>query len=159
MNTFTKQYHLAVKESPAAADAATATLRKLSPMYFFFSEKFKPLQEAIVQRITEATTQVEKIFLLGSTFGESRTETLYSPSAPTAPKATHCFLLVLVKKEEGREKLCQWQDKLENRCAPLIATTIIVLHTEQFYDWLWAQDPFAYTVQKLGIQLYSTVTN
>lgn len=68
-------------------------------------------------------------------------------------------MLVLVKKEERMEKLSQWQDKLENRCASLIATTIIVLHTEQFYDWLWAQHPFAYTVQKLGIQLYSIVTN
>jgi len=158
MNTFTEQYHLTAKESPAAAEADTATLRKPSPMYFFFSEKFKPLQEALVQRITEATTQVEKIFLLGSTFGESRTETLFSDSAPTAREVAHCFLLVLVKKE-GLEKLSQLQDKLESRCATLIATTIIVLHTEQFYDWLWAQHPFAYTVQKLGIQLYSTITN
>ena len=132
----------------------TAILRKPSPMYFFFSEKFKPLQDGLVKCIKEACTQVQKIFLLGSTFGETRAETLFSGSAPTAREVTHCFLLVLVAKEET-EKQSQLQDKLENLCLPLVATTVIVLYTEQFYDWLWERHPFAHTVQRLGVQLYS----
>lgn len=133
-------------------EKATAILRKPSPMYFFFVEKFKPLQDELVKRITETNT-VRKIFLLGSTFGESRTETLFSGSAPTAREVTHCFLLVLVKKEE-REKFNQLQDRIETACAPVIATTAIVLQLEQFNDWLWDRHPFAHTVQRLGVQLY-----
>lgn len=148
----------AAKEPCAeAAESATANLRTPSPMYFFFYEKIQPLQAELVKRITEAVP-VEKIFLLGSSFGENRTETLFSGSAPTAREVTRCFLLVLVTKAQ-KEKLTQLEEKFETVCAPLLAITVIVLHTEQFYDWLWERHPFAYTVQKLGIQLYSTITN
>lgn len=157
MNTANEGHHLDAKESFAAAEAATAILRTPSPLYFSVSETFRPLQEELVKRITETCTHVQKIFLLGSAVNETRTETLFSTSAPTVHKLTHCFLLVLVAKEET-EKRSQLQEKIEAACLRLVATTVIVLHTVQFNDWLWDKHPFAHTVQSLGVPLYSTLT-
>lgn len=117
--------------------------------------------DALLKTLTERAVNAvpaERIYLLGLTASHHQTGSVFTPLSDSWAEVTHCFLLVLVAKE-GTEKLSQLQDIIEAACLPVVATTTIVLYTEQFYDWLWDKHPFAHTVQKLGIQLYSTVSN
>lgn len=111
------------------------------------------LTKAVTERVTRVAA-VEQLFLLGLTTTQSSTKSLFAAPLDNRVEANHCFLLVLVAKE-GTGKLSQLQDSLENVCAPLVATTVIVLYSEQFNDWLRDRHPFAHTVQRWGMQLYS----
>ncbi|MDB5275794.1 MAG: hypothetical protein JWR61_749, partial [Ferruginibacter sp.] len=67
-------------------------------MYYLLTERFKS-QEAKLAALIIDTIPVAKIYLLGSTLQQQRTESVFMTDAPGCRHASHYWLLVLVDKE------------------------------------------------------------
>ena len=123
-------------------------------MYYLLTEDFKSQEATLVAMITEAVA-VEKIYLLGSSLQQQRTESIFMPDAPSRRNVGHYWLLVLVDKDCGLSNNYV-QDKIENNCRHFIRVTVIVLHTAQFNNWLTEGHRFACTVRKIAVVLYDS---
>jgi HEPN domain-containing protein len=120
-------------------------------MYYQLTESFKNQEAKLVAMITEAVP-VEKIYMLGSSLQQQRTESIFMTDAPSCRKVGHYWLLVLVDKDCGHSD-SYVQDKIENNCQHFIPVTVIVLHTAQFNNWLTEGQRFACTVIKIAVLL------
>lgn len=123
-------------------------------MYYLLTEEFKSQEAKLVAIITEAVP-VEKIYMLGSSLQQQRTESVFKIDAPSCRKVGHYWLLVLTDKSCGHSD-SYIQDKIENNCLHFIPVTVIVLHTEQFNHWLTEGHRFACTVIKIAMKLYDS---
>ena len=123
-------------------------------MYYLLTESFKSQEEKLVTLIKEAVP-VEKIYMLGSTLEQQRTESIFSTTAPSCRRAAHYWLLVLVDEDCGHSDN-HVQDKIENNCRHFIPVTVIVLHTKKFHEWLNEGHRFACTVQKIAVLLHGS---
>lgn len=123
-------------------------------MYYLLTESFKSQEAKLVAMITEAVA-VEKIYMLGSTLMQQRTESIFLTDAPSCRKVGHYWLLVLVDKDCGHSD-SYVQDKIENNCQHFVPVTVIVLHTAQFNNWLTEGHRFACTVMKIAVMLYDS---
>ena len=93
--------------------------------------------------------------MLGSSLQQQRTESILMTDAPSCRKVGHYWLLVLVDKDCGHSN-GYVQDKIENNCQYFIPVTVIVLHTEQFNNWLTEGHRFACTVMKIAVMLHDS---
>jgi hypothetical protein len=62
-------------------------------MYYLLTESFKSQEISLVAMITEAVP-VEKIYMLGSSLQQQRTESIFMTDAPSCRNAGHYWLLV-----------------------------------------------------------------
>lgn len=106
----------------------------------------------VITLITEAIN-VERIYLLGYTLTEQRTESHFVVNTTALKNISHYYILVLVKKNDkcGCNAM---QDKIESGCHSLVPVTAIVLEADQFENWLQEGHPFACKVYKSGECLY-----
>jgi HEPN domain-containing protein len=121
-------------------------------MYYLLTQDFKCQETKLVSIIT-GILPVEKIYLLGSTLSQRRTETVFMTDTPSFRKVNHYYLLVLVNAH------CDYsnnevQDRIENTCRSFIPVTAIVLHIQQFSNWLNAGQHFATTVVKIAVLIH-----
>jgi HEPN domain-containing protein len=121
-------------------------------MYYLLTEDFKQ-QETKLAAIITNQLPVEKIYLLGSSLSQQRTETAFMTDAPSCRKVSHYYLLVLVHKNCNYSNN-EVQDRIENTCRSFIPVTAIVLHTQQFTNWLNAGHRFAITVVKIAVLIH-----
>jgi len=121
-------------------------------MYYLLTEDFKRQETKLVAIITKLLP-VEKIYLLGSTLSQRRTETVFMTDAPSCRKVSHYYLLVLVNKNCSYSNN-EVQDRVENTCRSFIPVTVIVLQAQQFTNWLNAGQRFAITVVKTAVLIH-----
>lgn len=121
-------------------------------MNCLLTESFKEQHTELVRIILEAV-DANKIYFLGSTLMYRRTESIFMPDAPSCHYVGHYYVLVLV--EDG-QSLNAVQDKIENNCQHFIPVTAIVLHADQFNQWLIGGHQFAQTVCKIAVLLHGT---
>jgi uncharacterized protein len=121
-------------------------------MYYLLTESFKS-QEAKLAALIQETMPVKKIYMLGSTLMQQRTESIFLTDAPSRRNVGHYWLLVLVDEDCGHSDNYV-QDKIENTCRHIIPVTVIVLHTQQFNTWLMEGHRFACTVIKIAVLLH-----
>ncbi len=121
-------------------------------MYYLLTENFKSQEEQLVALVQEAVP-VEKIYMLGSTLMQQRTESVFMTDAPSCRNASHYWLLVLIDKDGGHSD-SYVQDKIENTCQHFVAVTAIVVDITQFNNWLNEGQRFACTVIKIAVLLH-----
>lgn len=119
-------------------------------MYHLLTESLREQHKQLVDIIIKACT-VEKIFLLGSTLMQRRTESIFMPNAPSCIHIRHYYVLVLINNEQGHNQV---QDTIENCCAKFIPVTAIVLNKDWFEEWLMEGHPFAQAVFSKAVVLY-----
>jgi HEPN domain-containing protein len=122
------------------------------------NETYKKLVSLLAE-ISDA----EKIYLLGKTITESKTETIFpspfstststSPSASILTSPSHLYLLILVPTTEER-RLNSLQDKIENNAQHLIPVTAIVLSMDQFNAWLAGGHHFSIQVLQKALLIH-----
>jgi hypothetical protein len=122
-------------------------------MYNLITSELISQQKEVITLITEAVN-AERIYLLGCTIREQRTESLFAVNSTALKNISHYYILVLVKKNDkcGCNAM---QDKIEGRCHSFLPVTAIVLEADQFQNWLQEGHPFAYKVFKSGECLYN----
>src|SRR5215831_1794733 len=105
-------------------------------------------QSAQLEKVVDVIVQsasAEKIFLLGATAAQYRTENIFAVEPIVQNQHTNYYLLVLLGLSENR---CHHdiQDTIEGRCQnPALATpvTVIVESIHEFNEWLINGHPFA----------------
>lgn len=119
----------------------------------FMTSELISQHKEVITLITEAVN-VERIYLLGYTIREQRTESLFAVNITALKNIIHYYILVLIKKNDkcGCNAI---QDKIEGRCHSLVPVTAMVLEAEQFQNWLREGHPFAYKIYKSGECLYN----
>jgi HEPN domain-containing protein len=123
-------------------------------MYYLLTESFKS-QEAKLAVLIQEAIPVEKIYMLGSTLMQQRTESVFMTDTPSRRNVGHYWLLVLIDKDCGHSDNYV-QDKIENNCQHFIPVTVIVLNTQQFNTWLMEGHRFACTVIKIAVLLHDS---
>jgi uncharacterized protein len=141
-----------VKREEARVKKAMGKKQKNDSMYHLLTEGFKSQEKELVRLISEAVP-IDKIYLLGSTLQQRRTESIFMTDAPTCSHVGHYYLLVLAAKANSH---CNdaLQDKIENTCRHFIPVTVIVATTAQFNKWLNGGHRFACTVIKTAVLLH-----
>lgn len=119
-------------------------------MYYLLTENFKEQHTGLVKIILEAAP-AGKIYFLGSTLMQRRTESIFMTDAPSCKYVGHYYVLVLVANGSNLNAL---QDKIENNCQHFIPTTAILLYSDQFNTWLNEGHQFARTVCKIAVLLH-----
>lgn len=119
-------------------------------MYYLLTESFKEQHKELVKIILEAAP-ADKIYFLGSTLMQRRTEGIFMTDAPSCKYVSHYFVLVLVQNGSNLNAV---QDKIENSCQHFISTTAIVLYSDQFNTWLDEGHQFAKTVYRIAVLLH-----
>lgn len=122
-------------------------------MYYLLTASFKHQETKLVEMICRHAA-VEKIYLLGSTLTQCRTESVFIPDAPSRSKLSHYAVLVLVNKKSSLP-LHDLQDRIENSCRPFIPVTAMLMHLELFIDWLQQGKPFAATIAERAVLVYN----
>lgn len=110
-------------------------------------------QEHLVQLIKDASPSVEKLFLLGSTVMQRRTQSIFHSGQPTCRYTSHYYVLVLVNKTSDHS-LNNLRDIIKTKSQQWIPITAIVLCTETFSNWLTEGHLFAKWVVEQSTQLY-----
>ncbi|MEI9954905.1 MAG: HEPN domain-containing protein [Ferruginibacter sp.] len=121
-------------------------------MYYLLTENFKEQEKVLVNKILE-TGSIEKIYMLGSTLNQRRTESIFVRDAPSCRTAGHYYLLILVNKNAAYS-YNDFQDRIENGCRDLVPVTAIVLGVDQFTKWIGERHPFPETVCRIAALLY-----
>jgi HEPN domain-containing protein len=126
---------------------------KAFPIYHMFEDFFTALQPALVEIVVKAAAP-DAIFLLGAAIDHRRSESIFTPSAPTAQYIGACTVLVLLPEGSGKE-VHEWQDQVEAHClAALLPVTALVVRTSRFAGWLQEKHRFALTVRASAPLLY-----
>ena len=123
-------------------------------MYNLLSQSFKEQEIRLTELITEAVP-AEKVYILGCTMVQQRTESIFAYDALSGRFVSHYYILVLINKNSANSN-SNLQDKIENNCRSFIPVTAIVIHTDQFNDWLAEGHPFACKVVTIAQNLYDT---
>lgn len=100
----------------------------------------------------------EKIFLLGLSITEQRSDTIFQrpmESMPTRSFVSHYHILVLVTKNE-KNSSNNLQDNIESHCRSFVPVTAIVITTEVFNEWLTKGHPFACKVVSTNQCIHDT---
>jgi HEPN domain. len=119
-------------------------------MYYLLTEGFKE-QHAELVRIILEEVDADKIYFLGSTLMQRRTESVFMTDTPSCRYVSHYYVLVLVANKENLDAV---QDKIENNCKHFIPATAIVLYSDRFKQWVEEGDEFARTVCRIAVQLH-----
>lgn len=125
---------------------------KTTAVYHGFALQHELLSKELVQRIV-AVAPLQRLYLLGLTTAQQRTETLFSVSSATRYEVAHYFLLALAEKEDDLF-LSRVQDKIEGHLHHWLPVTAIVFSTVQFSRWLVEGHPFAAAVYQKAFLLY-----
>jgi HEPN domain-containing protein len=122
-------------------------------MYQTLTQKFPDDREKLVSLVQEKV-EAERIFLLGASWHQRRSESIFLSSGPTSRRSADYFLLVLVPETE-RTSINELQELIEQHCGKFIPVTTIVLKTDTFKKWLWGNHPFALSVKNDAVEWYT----
>lgn len=125
-------------------------------LYHIFMDHFVNGEQKLRQLLLEIVDP-DAIFLLGATLNRRRTESIFSPSSPTAQHISDYFLLVLIPETMNKE-LYEWQDQIEQHLKSFTTVTVIVLETITFQQWLNTCHPFAVTVAETSVAIFKKET-
>lgn len=117
-------------------------------MYNLLTRDFISQHTELARIIIEAAAP-EKIYLLGCSISQIRTESTFAYNQPTCRNVSHYYILVLIDKKDT-EGCVGLQDKIENNCRSFIPATAIVLDIYKFNEWLAEGHPFANKVCKMA---------
>lgn len=121
-------------------------------LYHPFREHFTINEQKLVQMILEMANP-NAVYLLGASLNVRRTESIFSPSSPSAQHISEYFVLVIVS-DLNSKPLYEWQDQLEQHLKPLATVTVIVLETITFQQWLNDCHPFAVKVAATSVPIF-----
>ena len=121
-------------------------------MYYLLTENFKSQEQQLVALITKAVP-VKRIYILGSTLHTRRTESVFTPDAPSCKSAGCYYLLILTASDEDVNVV---QDKIENKAREMMPVVAIVLAAATFKTWVIKGHPFADIVSKSAVLLYQS---
>jgi uncharacterized protein len=110
-------------------------------------------QQHLVQLLHDASPCIEKIYLLGSTTMQRRTQTIFHTNQPSCRYTGHYYVLVLVSSAEDHS-LNNIRDTIESRSQQWIPITAIVLSTDTFSSWLSEGHQFAKRVVEQATMLH-----
>jgi HEPN domain-containing protein len=125
---------------------------KATSVYHGFAMQYEELNKEIIKRVTAATA-IERLYLLGLTTTDKRTETLFSVQSATRKEVVHYYILALVEKEDDHS-LNNLQDKIESALQHFLPITAIVFSDIQFSKWLLEGHPFAASIYEKAFILY-----
>ncbi len=106
----------------------------------------------MVKRVIEP----DVIFVLGCTYNNLRTESIFHSSITGSEYISEYFLLIL-KSNDSEYSVPQLQDRIEQYCQTIVATTCLVLETGIFLQWLKEGHFFARTVVVSKVPIYQGV--
>ncbi|MDH7463529.1 HEPN domain-containing protein [Chitinophagaceae bacterium 26-R-25] len=121
-------------------------------LYHTFTEHFTIGEQKLLQMILEMVN-ANAVYLLGASLNGRRTESVFSPSSPSAQRISEYFLLVIMGGPNNKP-LYEWQDKIEQHLRPFATVTVIVLETITFQQWLNDCHPFAVTVAATSVPIF-----
>ncbi|MDH7462167.1 HEPN domain-containing protein [Chitinophagaceae bacterium 26-R-25] len=121
-------------------------------IYHTFREHFSIGEQKLLQMILEMVNPAA-VYLLGASLNGRRTESIFSPSSPSAQHISEYFLLVVISNTNNKP-LYEWQDQIEQHLRPFATVTVIVLETITFQQWLNDCHPFAVTVAETSVLLF-----
>jgi hypothetical protein len=104
---------------------------------------------AVVRRVIEP----DLIFVLGSTYNNKRTESIFDTSIKGAEYLSEYFVLIL-KSNDSKYTVTQLQDRIEELCQTIVGTTCLVFETAIFKQWLCSGHSFARTVLMSTVPIY-----
>lgn len=107
---------------------------------------------SMVKRVIEP----DLIFLLGSIYNNRRTESIFNSTIKGSEYISEYFLLIL-KSNDSEYSVPQLQDRMEQYCQTIVATTCLVLETGTFTQWLKEGHFFARTVVMSKAPIYQAV--
>lgn len=119
---------------------------KYSTVYHGFAMQNKPVIEKLKEELLKICSP-QKLYLLGFTTSQTRTESLFSLHDASQKWMSHYYLLVLVQKIRDYS-LNALQDKIENNLQHSMPVTAIVLCTDEFSEWLRKGHAFAAAVHQ-----------
>jgi HEPN domain-containing protein len=122
-------------------------------LYHSFREHFESGEQKMRQLLLEIVNP-DAVYILGATLNRRRTESIFSPSSPSAGYISGYFLLVIIPEAMNKE-LYEWQEQIEQHLKQFRVVTVIVLETITFTGWLSSGHPFAQTVVQSTTPLYS----
>ena len=130
---------------------------KSSTVYHAFAIQETTAIEKLKKELLEVCLP-KKLYLLGLTTTQTRTESLFSLHGASLKWISHYYLLVLVQKTK-EQSLNAIQDKIENNLQHSIPVTAIVLCIDEFRQWLVKGHPFAAAVYQKGWLLHDAEDN
>lgn len=121
--------------------------------YNFIKDQCSSYQQRIVDIIVN-TANPAIIYLLGTSYCDKRSESIFQHSNSTSQCITEYFILIILEDYANKE-ICEWQDKIEANCKELLPVTTIVLQKDTFTKWLNEGHPFATSVQQSAEVIYN----
>ena len=113
---------------------------------------FAVQQAKLTESVLEASG-AGKVFLLGLTTGQRRTESLFTGLSASSSTVSHYFLLLLVEPQKGAS-LAGIQSAVESKAQHFIPVTAMVMHITRFNNWLLEGHPFAAAVVQKATLLH-----
>ena len=115
-------------------------------------EAFAALEQPLVEIIVKAA-RPERIFVLGASFCERISESIFKEPEPACRHLSGCTLLILLQQLWGKE-LHEWQDKIEAHCKALLPVTAIIMQASTFEEGLKQGHRFAQRVRGSAALIY-----
>lgn len=112
------------------------------------------LQNELTYRIKKAS-EVEMIFLLGSRYCHSCSESIFHDDVKNNVQMVQCFLLVLVP-EHSSKVLHRLEEKIESSCSSLMTVTALVITSSLFKAWLGEGHRFACRVRSNALLIFDS---
>ncbi len=123
-------------------------------IYHLCREAFYTIRLPLVDLVVNAANP-DMIYLLGASIHEQISESIFNMSATATQNIADCFILVLVN-DLSNKQVCEWQDKIESSCKPLVTVTAMVLPTATFIQWVKSGHRFANMVRQLAVTIYNS---
>ncbi len=112
------------------------------------------IQNELANRIKKAC-EVEMIFLLGSRYCHSCSESIFHADVKNNEQMVQCFLLVLVPEHCSKE-LHRLEEKIEGSCSALMTVTALVITSSLFKAWLGECHRFACRVRSSALLIFDS---
>lgn len=121
-------------------------------MYYLLTERFKS-QEALITDIICRKVDPMRLYFLGSTLSQERSESIFMPDAPSRICVGHYYLFVTINNPT--RKTSYYQDIIENSCSHLVPVTAIVLSEKFFLNLVNTRNFFSSMVKQRAVSLFS----
>ncbi|MCK9404102.1 MAG: HEPN domain-containing protein [Chitinophagaceae bacterium] len=118
----------------------------------FHSDEYVQLSKSVLKAVC-----AEKIFLLGSTNADRRTQNIFTSAPVQKTSVEHYYILVLVLRNRENSNTTL-QEKIESMCASFTSVTAFVADFEQFNEWLLKGHLFASRVYSNAVCLFDNLS-
>lgn len=108
--------------------------------------------EYLISKILEVV-KPDVIYMLGASRYRRRSESIFRPTEPSAHYLDDYYLLILLEQTDNKS-LSDWQDQIEQHCRRCMQTTVLIIKTSIFEEWLKNRHPFTRHVLTAHVCLY-----